>query len=104
MRPQVEERGWPGVSLPRPLPRILQGQFHATAKVLVIRQELLEFLIAPKGLEGTAETFDNVRCFNLAQLDGPFNTVFKSRSRQVSGADVYTAESVIPLKQPGLSV
>src|SRR5258708_6429213 len=100
MRPKIKEHWWPGVAASWPALRKLQRQLHPSAKFFIIWSELLKFLIRPKGVERSAEAFDNVRCFHFAQLDCPFDPVFKSGSRPVGGTDIDAAEAIISLKQP----
>ncbi len=104
MWPQIEEHRRACGSAAWPLARMLQRQFHAAAKIIVVWPELFKFLVAPKRVESAPEAFDDLGSVDFAQLNGPFDTVFESGSRQVRRAHIHAAESVISLKEPCLGV
>ncbi len=81
MRLQIEEHRRAGISATWTLTSIFKRLFHTTAKGFVVGPEFLEFLIAPKGIEGAPETLDNMGSFDFAELYGPLDSVFKSGSR-----------------------
>jgi len=64
----------------------------------------LELVVFPERLEGAAKFFDNMWRFNLAELYGPLNSVFKRWTRHVSRTHIGCTKAVEPLEEPRFCV
>jgi hypothetical protein len=83
---------------------VFERKLHTAAGFFVVWPERFKFLIASERIERCPKPIHNVGRLNFAQLDGPFNAVFESGSRQVGRAHIHTAKAVIPLEKPSLGV